>query len=233
MNNRFKKYLKVAIPGLICIILYAMINTLEEGYLSITNIDYNTMPTSIKVAYLTIWEIVIAAIIMLILNKKISRDISDMKENHKTYFKKYFKYWLISIGIMMISNAIINLLGNDISGNEEVLRDTFKISPFYIYFSSVIFAPIVEELIFRQSIRNIIPNKLLFIIVSGFIFGGLHVLTGFSNPLDLLYLIPYCAPGIAFAYILADSDNILISMGLHYMHNGVLIALQFILLIFG
>ena len=233
MNNRFKKYLKVAIPGLLCIIIYAMISSFEEWYLKLNNIDYDSMDMWLKVSYAIIWETVIAAVIALLLNKKISRDISNMKENHKTYFKKYFKYWLIAVGIMMVSNAIINLIGNDISGNEQALRDLFKISPFYIYFSSVIFAPIVEELIFRQSIRNIIPNKILFIIISGVVFGGLHVLTGFSSPLDLLYLIPYCAPGIAFAYILADSDNILISMGLHYMHNGVLIALQFMLLIFG
>ena len=35
------------------------------------------------------------------------------------------------------------------------------------------------------------------------------------------------------AYILADSDNIFISIALHFMHNGILIALQFILLIFS
>lgn len=233
MENRLKNYLKTASLGLLCIIIYAMTSTIELDYLSFNNIDYDTLPTSIKVIYLVIWESVIASIIMLILNKKLTRDIENMKKKHKEYFKKYFKYWLISVGIMMISNAIINLLGNGIAGNEEALRDTFKISPFYIYFSSVIFAPIVEELVFRQSIRNIIPNKILFIIVSGVIFGGLHVLTGFSGPMDLLYLIPYCAPGIAFAYILADSDNILISMGLHFMHNGVLIALQFMILLFG
>ena len=233
MENRFKKYFKVAMPGLICIILYTMMSSFEIDYLSLWGINIDNIDTSMKVLYLTAWECLIMALIVLILYKKVKKDIDDMKENHKKYFKKYFKYWLISVGIMMISNAIINLLGNGLSGNEEALRDAFKISPFYIYFSSVIFAPVVEELIFRQSIRNIIPNKLLFIIVSGIIFGGLHVLTGFSGPFDLLYIIPYCAPGIAFAIILADSDNILISMGLHCMHNGVLIALQFILLIFG
>ena len=76
-------------------------------------------------------------------------------------------------------------------------------------------------------------NKILFIIISGIIFGGLHVITGFSSPIDLLYLIPYCAPGFAFAYILADSDNIFIPISLHFMHNGILIALQFMLLIFS
>ena len=233
MEDRFKKYLKTAIPSFICIFIYIMMANFEIDYLSLWGIDVNNIDINYKVVYLTACECLVMGLIMLIMYKKIKRDIDDIKINHKIYFKKYFKYWLISIGIMMISNAIINLLGNGLSGNEEALRNTFKISPFYIYFSSVIFAPIVEELIFRQSIKNIIPNNIVFIIVSGFIFGGLHVLTGFSGPMDLLYLIPYCAPGIAFAIILADSDNILISMGLHCMHNGIMIALQFLLLIFG
>ena len=157
-----------------------------------------------------------------------------MYKYHKEYFKKYFKFWLISVGIMMLSNFIINFfVKTGISANEETIRETFKISPIYIFFSSVIFAPVVEELVFRQSLKNIIPNKYIFIIVSGIIFGGLHVITSLTSVTDLLYLIPYCAPGFAFAYILADSDNIFIPISLHFMHNGILIALQFILLIFS
>lgn len=233
-NNKKIKHLKNALLGLACIIIYFCISDVELGFLNLFNIDYNEMSIPFKVAYLIVWEILTICIIMLILNKKISKDFNDIKKNHKEYYKKYFKFWLISVAIMMISNLIINLfVKNGIASNEEIIRETFKVSPLYVFFSSVIFAPLVEELVFRQSLKNIIPNKIIFIIVSGIIFGGLHVITGLSSPLDLLYLIPYCAPGFAFAYILADSDNIFIPISLHFMHNGILISLQFILLIFS
>jgi len=229
-----KNYIKEASKGIICILIYLFSSKFELGLLELLNIDYNNMPLSIKVTYLIIWEIIIVSCIALVLNKKIEKDIKDMKKNHKIYFKKYFKFWLIAVGIMMMSNAIIGILNNgSVAGNEEALRDMFKISPIYIFFSSVIYAPLCEELIFRQSFRNLIPNKFFFIIVSGFVFGALHVVGSYSSPVDLLYLIPYCAPGLAFAYILADSDNIFISTGLHFMHNGILIALQFLFLILG
>ena len=232
-DNKIKKYFKNAGIGLLCILLYFIIPSFELEYLRICGIDYNTIPIGLKVLYLVTWEIITMCVLVFILNKKITKDFNDIRKNHKEYFKKYFKFWLISVGIMLISNLFINLMNNGIAGNEESLRETFKISPFYIYFSSVIYAPLVEELIFRQSIRNIVPNKIAFIILSGLIFGGLHILSGYSGPMDLLYLIPYSAPGIAFAYILADSDNIFISVCLHLMHNGILIALQFLLLIFS
>ena len=233
-NRKIINYSKNALLGLACLILYFCISDIELNFLNLFNINYNEMSTPFKIAYLIIWEILTICIIMAILNKKISKDFKDIRKNHKEYYKKYFKFWLISVAIMMISNMFINILITDgIAANEETIRETFKISPLYVFFSSVIYAPLVEELVFRQSLKNIIPNKIIFIIISGIVFGGLHVITGFSSPIDLLYLIPYCAPGFAFAYILADSDNIFIPISLHFMHNGILIALQFLLLIFS
>ena len=233
-NNKLIKYMITALLGISAISIYFLVSSIEVPFLNLLGLDYTTMSTTFKVFYLIIFGIITMCLIMLVLNKKISKDIKNMKLNHKEYFKKYFKFWLISIGIMMISNFFINfVIGEGVAGNEETLREMFKISPIYIFFSSVIYAPVVEELVFRQGIRNIIPNKIIFIFVSGIVFGGLHVIGSYSGPADLLYLIPYCAPGIAFAYILADSDNVLISMGLHFMHNGILIALQFLLLFFS
>jgi len=127
----------------------------------------------------------------------------------------------------MVSNLFIMLVTNNTtSGNEQAVRDMLVKSPIYAYFSGVIFAPVAEELIFRRGLRNIFRNDTIFILISGLIFGGLHIITGYSGVLDLLYLIPYCTPGIVFAYILTKTDNVLIPISIHFMHNGILIALQ-------
>lgn len=233
-KNKIKNYIKNAALGFLCLFMYFFIPSLELYFLKVFNIDYDTMPLTLKVIYLITWEIITICLIMFTLNKKVIKDIKDMKKNHKSYFKKYLKFYLIALGIMIISNLLINsFVTKGIASNEETLRNMFKISPIYIFFSSVIYAPIVEELVFRQGLRNIIPQKALFIFISGIVFGGLHILSGNPTLVDLLYLIPYCAPGFAFAYILSDSDNICISTSLHFMHNGVLISLQFLLLIFS
>jgi len=174
------------------------------------------------------------SIIILLFNKSLKKEFANFKKNHKSYYKNYFKYYLIGLIIMMFSNLIITIISNgSTAGNQDIINELFKISPLYIYFSSVIFAPIVEELVFRKAIRNIVPSKILFILISGLLFGGLHVFGTVEAWYDLLYLIPYSAPGIVFAYILYKTDNIFVSMGLHFMHNGILIALQFFILIFG
>lgn len=220
--------------GIGAMILYFLLPYLEGVPFVIMGVDTTTLPIWVKIFYLTMYSVLTASLIMIIYNKKISKDFKDMKKNSIKYFNKYIKYWLIGLFIMMVSNLFINLIvTNDIPSNEQAIRETFNISPLYIFFSAVIYAPIVEELIFRQSIKNIFHNKWLFIIISGLLFGSMHVFGDFKNITDLLYIIPYSTPGIIFAYMLEDSDNICVPMSFHFIHNGILISLQFILLLFG
>lgn len=220
--------------GIGAMVLYFLLPYLEGVPFVIMGVDTTTLPIWVKVFYLTMYSVLTASLIMIIYNKKLSKDFKDMKKNSIKYFNKYIKYWLIGLFIMMVSNLFINLIvTNDIPSNEQAIRETFNISPIYIFFSAVIYAPIVEELIFRQSIKNIFHNKWLFIIISGLLFGSMHVFGDFKNITDLLYIIPYSTPGIIFAYMLEDSDNICVPMSFHFIHNGILISLQFILLLFG
>ena len=135
---------------------------------------------------------------------------------------------------MGISNGIINFMNHTTtSGNEEIIRSMFSENPIYVYLLSVFMAPFIEELVFRKSLKKIIPINWLFIIASGLIFGGAHLIGNTSSIIDYFYIIPYGSFGVAFAYIYAKTDNILVSSSLHFMHNGLLMALQFFILIFA
>lgn len=228
-------YIKTAGIGILAILVYFILPMFETLPFSLMGMDTASLPLFVKIIYMIAFETVLMGIIVLIFYPKLKRDWNDMKENHMNYYSKYFKYWLFALMVMMVSNLLImTFTQNQIASNEQAVQELFDISPIYIFFSAVIFAPVVEELVFRQGIRNIIPNQLAFIIVSGLVFGGLHVINGeMQSVSELLYLIPYCTPGIVFAYILAKTDNIFVSMGLHFMHNGLLIALQFFVLFFS
>lgn len=226
-------YYKNCLLGFLVLLVYFIVPNLEGLPFSLFGINLNEINMFIKMTYMIIYEIFLMLLIVFILRKSIKKDFIDIKKNHKKYFKNCFKYWIISLIVMMFSNLIINLMTNGIAANEEQLRNLFKVSPIYIYFSAVIFAPIVEELTFRRAIKNIFNTDYLFILVSGLLFGSLHVATNFSSLWDLFYLIPYSAPGIAFAYMLFKYDNIFVSMGFHFMHNGILMSLQFMILLFG
>ena len=230
-KEKFKKYLKLAGIGLATIIIYSMTSLIELAILYYARIDVSKMTILAKTIYLILCETLIITIIAVINKQKLKENFKDIKKHFTEYFKKYLKIYILALIIMMISNIIINLLTNSIAGNEETIRQTLNKAPIYMFFSAVIFAPFTEEMVFRNSIKNIITNKYAFIITSGLVFGGLHVIGNINTLYDLLYIIPYGTPGIAFAYMLYKTDNIFVPMGIHFLHNGLLMTLQIILLL--
>lgn len=221
--------------GILVILIYFGMALFKYVPFYLLNIDMNYVSPLLTTIYSIAFEILMIALIFLVYRKLIEEKWNDMKKNHQEYFSKYFKYWFLLIGLMMLSNFIILMISKDNVGaeNQNQIIEMFGKSPIYTYISAVIFAPIIEELVFRQSIRNFIPKtNILFIIVSGFIFGSMHIL-GADSLVQMLYVIPYSIPGLIFAYILTKTDNIFVPIGLHFFHNGILMALQALIFIFA
>ena len=166
---------------------------------------------------------------------KIKKDFNEFKKQFGNNFELAFKYYFIGVVVMIISNLLITLCFSDATaGNEEAVRSLIDQAPLYMIFSVSIYAPFVEELIFRHSIKDcIITNKknkiskYVYIITSGFIFGGMHIFGQATSALDYLYIIPYMSLGISFAALYAKTDNIFSSISMHALHNTITIILYF------
>ena len=134
---------------------------------------------------------------------------------------------------MAVANLILYFfVTKDLSDNEQMVRQLFQTNPLLIYISAVIVAPILEELVFRGSFYYVFKNPFLFIFVSGFLFGLIHVVNSETIG-QFLYIIPYSIPGFVFAYALYKSKNFFVPIGLHFIHNGVLVSLQMVVYFFG
>lgn len=164
-------------------------------------------------------------ILFLLYRKTLLKDLPS-------YFKNFFKninigikYWIIGLCIMMLSNIIISHYFPGGSANEEAVQTIIKQVPTYMIFSTVVYAPFVEELIFRKSIRDIINNNYLYIIISGLVFGFVHTLAG-STTKELLYIIPYGALGCSFAIMYIKTKNIYTSMTFHMIHNAIIVSIS-------
>ena len=191
-----------------------------------------TMSISAQRIYIVIMEILFISLIVFTYKEDYKRDFKKFTKKFNDYFKKYLKYWLIGLAVMALSNGILSNLFNKIAENESAIRDTFKVSPIYVYVASVILAPLLEEAVFRFNLRKIVDDKWSFIILSGLLFAAMHIVGNITAWYDLLYIIPYSSLGIAFAYMYADSNNIFVTTMFHLLHNGILMSLEFLLLMF-
>lgn len=221
---------KKALIGVLTFLSYFLYTAFQFIPLNILGVDYNELSLISKITYLLLYELIFILILFLIYNKTFISNIKDYIKNFKTYIKKYFEYWALAFGLMILSNlCIVTLFPDAVATNQENINSIMSVSPFYVIVSACIYAPLLEETIFRLSIRNFIKNDKLFIFVSGIIFGGLHVITSFESFIDLIYIIPYSIPGFVFAYTLVKSKNIFVPMSLHFFHNTFTILMSLIL----
>ena len=119
----------------------------------------------------------------------------------------------------------------EVSLNQQGLNNMFLKMPFLTFVLSCIYAPIVEESVFRLDLHKLIKNKWLFIITSGLLFGVLHVVNSYTKPSDLLYSLVYATMGINLAFAYYDSKNIFVSTMVHFIQNTVSTILMVFLLL--
>ena len=192
-------------------------------------INYYEFSFSKKVLTIFIMNLIYQVFLIIVYRKELKKDLIDFKKNFKKYIKSNFSLYILGVLLMGFSNYIIqNFTGSTISGNESSIRKLIETAPIYMIYSTIIYAPIVEEIIFRKSVKNVFNNKYLFIIISGVIFGVLHI-SDFYNINEILLGIPYIIMGLDLAYIYLRTNNIYTTILFHSVHNFILLLIQFIL----
>ena len=151
------------------------------------------------------------------------------KNNFNKSMDSCFKYWLLGLAGMMISNILINALFKlGQAENEQLVQGMITALPLVMLLNAGLIAPIIEELVFRKAFKDSIKGKWAFILTSGLIFGFMHVLAA-TTWIDMIFLIPYSCLGIAFAYMYYDTDSVFTPMLAHIFHNTVLILMSIIM----
>ncbi len=177
---------------------------------------------------------IISLVAYLLYKKDLKKELIKFKKKKKEYIKLTFKLFSVLLAVKFITAVIIVILSEIlnislvISENQEIINDILKVNPFYIFIAAVIIAPFLEEVIFRLGVRKVIKNNYLFIIISGLIFGLLHVFpTTVGLTKALIDGINYVTIGLLFSYFYVKHKNIYIIILLHGVNNlfGVLASL--------
>lgn len=191
------------------------------------NMDIASITGAQNVMLSAFSNIVLLLILLLIFRKDIKKEWKIFKDNFLENIDIGIKYWLIGLGIMMISNIFINVflqLGQ--AANEQAVQSMITSLPWLMLINAGFIAPCTEEIVFRKGFKKAFPNKYAFIILSALVFGSLHVITSMTSPIELLYIIPYGALGAAFAYMYQKTNTIFTSISMHMFHNTALILLS-------
>ena len=215
---------KLFLKGILYILLYFII-TIFIYSLFYTHIYGDNLILANLATILS--DLIVLFIFIVVFRKTIVPDFHYFKNNFKMYIKNNYHYWLIGLAIMVITNTIIGLFIANLPTNEELNREILLSVPLSSIFAMVIAGPINEELLTRIIFKKTIKKEYLYIFISGFVFGSLHMLSA-TSLIELLYVIPYTALGCAFAKMYYKTDNIWPNIFFHSIHNLIAIILIFV-----
>lgn len=224
--------IKEIIKFILIFLLYLLYSDIIIIILTKLGVNIKALPNNLKIAIMFLINLSLMIMLFIFYSKSIKENLKDLKLNFKSYIKNNFKYYVIGLLIMIISNIIISFFVEGNSTNETLIREYINIMPIYMIFSSCIYAPFTEEMVFRKSLRNCFNNKVLYILLSGLIFGSMHLLSA-SNLVELVFLIPYSSLGCVFAYMYYKTNNIFVPMTFHMVHNTIIVINYLLMLIIG
>lgn len=163
-------------------------------------------------------EVIIFFIFLIIYKKNVIKDFKRL--NKKSLIFIIISFIIIYAGNYILSNLFEKM--NIVSENQNTIVDMLSEYKLTGFLTTVVFAPFIEELMFRYSIRTFIKNDIVFLIVSSLLFGVLHGVNKF--------LIIYVLIGAALGYVfLKEKDNVASSMIVHMLNNLVSVSLILLL----
>lgn len=176
-------------------------------------------------------DILFLILIVICYKDNIKKDLENLKKDYK--ISKIIKTILIWVFALIVLNFVMGFLTDLIAPDLATDNNTdalWNMSKIYTIFKTLIFSVVAEELLFRESVRDVIENNYLFILVSVVIYTLMHfIFTGLPSDHTLIYIFIYFIPAILFslAYI-KNKSNILILMLIKFTYN--LIPLTILLL---
>ncbi len=150
-------------------------------------------------------------IIFIVLYHK--RLIKDAKRITGKRFLQIVITGLIIVAVNYVITTIIEKTGAPMT-NQDTILDSLSRHKILMSINVCLFAPVIEELIFRYSFGTFIKKEVVYIIISSIVFGLLH---GIGIVTTVYVLI-----GVALALVYLKNDkNIVASTIVHFMNNAI------------
>lgn len=152
-----------------------------------------------------------------------------VKSFSKSYFETTFIVGFVTFCGIVSTGIFIDVIGIN-NANEIEINEALSSKFILTAIAAVIFAPVVEELLFRYLIYNGLKkiNPIFAHIIVGLLFGFFHV-WGYviieREYIQLVNMLPYVVMSLGFSVIYSKTNNILCSIIVHMTINIVAVLI--------
>ena len=162
--------------------------------------------------------------------KSFFNDFIEIRKNKK----KSVIVILLGILLIFITTIILNIIlevAFSIKGtseNDNALKVIFNASPLLLIILTCIYYPIVEGIVFRKSVRDIIDNKWIFIIFSALFYFVFNIIYTSLSTYAIATSLCYFSTMVILSSIYYKSNNFTISVIILMIYNLIFSVLNFI-----
>lgn len=157
-------------------------------------------------------DILFAFVIIFIYRNVISKSFSDFRKSN-SFFKRFM---IVLFGVIAL--FIINILGgvcgeilfsnmNDVDQNTTMIYELANMSTVYMIFKTLIFASVVENIVFRVSIRELTTNNIMFVVSSSLIYALVNVMYSEFSMFIFVDMIQYFLISMFLSLIYIKNKN--------------------------
>ena len=171
-----------------------------------------------------------AILIIYLYKDTFKSDFKDLKENKKKYIKSILINVVLIFAVMIITNALIGILLDikETSENDYSLLTMFKKSPIALILFTSIYYPVVEGVIFRKSVRDIIDNKWMFIMFSSVFYFFFNIAYTSLSLNSIITSLCYLFSMMILSNYYYKSNNFTASVIVMMIYNLIISVISFI-----
>ncbi len=168
-------------------------------------------------------------IIYFFYRKKVKYEWVKFREYLKTFKFKVIKNYLMNMVVMLLINMFLLYVLNieDTSDNQQAVEAILSMSPLLMGISTVIFAPLLEEIIFRGGLYLGLKEKFGIVnarLISIVIFAAIHMvvqLTDLQSIWHLFLILPYLSLSYFMVKSTDDTNSLFGGVAFHFINNLV------------
>lgn len=148
---------------------------------------------------------------------------------HQNFLKNTFrimKYYFMGQGLNILVSALLMVVFDitTSSENQIAVEGMLNAAPVMMAIVTIVFAPIIEEIVFRGGLYLGIRDKIgnfKAMLFSSFLFGAIHIIPQFktSNPKELLLILPYSILGYYMVKSVKETDSLMGGIYFHFINN--------------
>lgn len=182
-------------------------------------------------------HLLFVVILLAIYKNDLTKAFKKLQKNKSKSIKTII-FGLIMLFILLFASNIVisvitNMMGNSFDTDSSSsalfkLFDTFPFGTLFAMFMTIFFYPIVEELVFRKSLYDVIKSPILFIILSSVITWYFQVTLTSPHISEFILSLTVLFNSVFMSILLVKKDNILFPIFSRMSYNLVICLINLI-----